>query len=52
MPVLGDAGVVSYILNCIVKLTSATSNADICSRSGRRSAERHFVVVFHYCHYS
>ena len=39
MPVLGDVGVVSYILNCIVKLASATSTADICSRSVLRAAE-------------
>ena len=39
MPVLGDAGVVSSILNCILKLTSATPNADICSRSVLRAAE-------------
>ena len=39
MPVLGDAGVVSSILNCILKLTSATPNADICSRCVLRAAE-------------
>ena len=39
MPVLGDAGVVSPILNCILKLTSATPNADICSRCVLRAAE-------------
>ena len=39
MPVLGDAGVVSSILNCILQLTSATPNADICSRSVLRAAE-------------
>ena len=39
MPVLGDAGVVSSILNCILKLMSATPNADICSRSVLRAAE-------------
>ena len=39
MPVLGDAGVFSSILNFILKLTSATPNADICSRSVLRAAE-------------
>ena len=39
MPVLGDAGVVSSILNCILKLTSTTPNADICSRCVLRAAE-------------
>ena len=39
MPVLGDAGVVSPILNCILKLTSTTPNADICSRCVLRAAE-------------
>ena len=39
MPVLGYAGVVSPILNCILKLTSATPNADICSRCVLRAAE-------------
>ena len=39
MPVLGDVGVVSSILNCILKLTSATPNADICSRCVLRAAE-------------
>ena len=39
MPVLGDAGVVSPILNCILKLTSATNNAGICSRFVLRAAE-------------
>ena len=39
MPVLGDAGVVSSILNCILNPTSAAPNADICSRSVLRAAE-------------
>ena len=39
VPVLGDAGVVSSILNCIVKLALATSTTDICSRSVLRAAE-------------
>ena len=39
MPVLGGAGVVSSILNCILKLTSASPNADIFSRSVLRAAE-------------
>ena len=39
MPVLGDAGGVSSILNCIVKLASVTSTTDICSRSVLRAAE-------------
>jgi hypothetical protein len=39
MPVLGDAGVVSSILNCVLKLVSATSTTDICSRSVLRAAE-------------
>ena len=39
MPVLGDAGVVSSILNCVLKLASATATSDICSRSVPRAAE-------------
>ena len=39
MPVLGGAGVVSSILNGIMKLTSASPNADIFSRSVLRAAE-------------
>ena len=39
MPVLGGAGVVSSILNGIMKLASATSTSDICSRSVPRAAE-------------
>ena len=39
MPVLGGAGVVSSILNGIMKLASATSTTYICSRSVPRAAE-------------
>ena len=39
MPVLGGAGVVSSILNGIMKLTSASPTTDICSRSVLRAAE-------------
>ena len=39
MPVLGGAGVVSAVLNCVLKLASATSTSDICSRSVLRAAE-------------
>jgi hypothetical protein len=39
MPVLGGVGVVSSILNGIMKLASATSTTDICSRSVLRAAE-------------
>ena len=39
MPVLGGAGGVSSILNGIMKLASATSTTNICSRSVPRAAE-------------
>ena len=39
MPVLGGAGVVSSILNGIMKLTSASPTTDICSRCVLRAAE-------------
>jgi hypothetical protein len=38
MPVLGDAGVVSSILNFVLKLASVTSTTDIFSHSVLRAA--------------
>eukprot|EP01046_Picozoa_sp_COSAG06_P045890 COSAG06_NODE_6413_length_2944_cov_2.117047_1_plen_124_part_10 len=40
MPVLGDVGVVSSILNCMVKLASATSTTDKNEQTGGTEADR------------